>query len=68
MVISEEHNHMSRESDHLASSVAKNRVGRGETDECLSASAACQCQDVSFKNKTLLLEAVHCRQCDSKEM
>lgn len=52
MVISKEHNHMSRESDHLACSAAKNRRGREETDECLSASAARQCQDVSFKNKT----------------
>lgn len=44
---------MSRESDHLACSAAKNRGGREETDECLSASAAArQCQDVSFKNKT----------------
>lgn len=62
MVISKEHNHMSRESDHLAFSAAKNHRGSEKSDECPSSPAACQCQDVSFKNKGSAVKIVWSRE------
>lgn len=51
ILISEENNHMSRESDHLASPAAQESRGTRRDWRPSLGSAACQCQDASFKNK-----------------